>query len=163
MALMLEQQVISSNNCSRRRCSTTFSSFSTGRNYYSVRITSTNDLGQTSQVSASRNIGEQCMPNSYNYFILNLFLEGSNVLSILFNTSNCMVSFLCNSSVINGTCTFQYSMSPSFDDLSDPIHSELNEPVTLPLLTPTSLCYYIVTSTVINFEIRGNFHTAERK
>ncbi len=54
-------------------------------------------------------------------------------------------------------------MSPSYSDLSEPFQSPLNTPVTLPLLRPTALCYYVVTSTVINFEIRGNFHTLERK
>ena len=54
-------------------------------------------------------------------------------------------------------------MSLSYYDLSEPIKSPLNTPVALPILPPIDISYYVVSSTVIGFEIRGNFHTVERK
>ena len=67
----MEEQAVNSDNCTRNQCSATFSGITPERNYYFVRVMTSNGLGESSEATASRFIGEcdfMTHNNTHNFY-----------------------------------------------------------------------------------------------
>ncbi len=92
-----------------------------------------------------------------------LYIDGSlsTLLTPVFEFNDCLITVVCNR-LRDGSCSIQYGQDSSYQDLSPPIQSPLNSPITLPLLEPNTIYYSLATVTINTsfiFQVTGSFST----
>ena len=159
--ILVQQRVISSAGCRNGVCNITFSSFAGSNQDYHISLTANNSIGYSRENITSNKIGTHLIHLAICHNKLVLFFPNtansiSNLMNLSINFLNCFTFINCVSPKSTGNCSIQYGLDPSYQDLSPPVQTSLNTPITLPFMTPST--YYYLLTVIINsslpFQIR---------